>query len=102
VAAEVRARLLDSTSTALNACSLEACPLAPHEDLIVCGTYELDEATGKRQGLLELYQLRAAAGEGQAEVRVWVSWDQVSRSMAWLHGSCRDGPWRSKNGILGS
>ncbi|GAX76359.1 hypothetical protein CEUSTIGMA_g3805.t1 [Chlamydomonas eustigma] len=46
----------------LNADSTEFCPWQYHERLLAVGTYQLDEATRQRQGLLYLYKVNTPAG----------------------------------------
>ena len=44
------ARMHDAITVDLNADSTEWCPAAGDENLLAVGTYQLDEASGKRNG----------------------------------------------------
>jgi len=72
---------LEAVDTELTACSVECCPVEGYRDILVCGTYQLQEGSQSRQGGLWLY--RAST---DAEVRM-ASDDVRVRMVSWPHTS---------------
>ena len=67
----------------LNADSTEFCPIDGLQHLLAVGTYELDEATQRRQGLLHLYALiRSPAADGNMSPCNWQLQQLQSQDLA--------------------
>lgn len=87
--------MLARVDTELYADAVEFCPLQEHSDLMMCATYQLDEAAKQRLGRLYVFdtsqdrlrELQRIDGAGTLDIK----WSILDGSRAWLGQAAADG-----------
>ena len=54
--ADMSTRRLQQFDTGLTADTVEWCPVAPNENIVACGAYQLDTEAGRRHGSLSVHK----------------------------------------------